>query len=282
MRSGVQTVAFRPNENLQYWRHHDLADATLVRAEYGPFSWEKHVHDEQVIVLSEYGSGEVVSRRGKEVGGPGSIWVFMPGDFHFGRVGEGKRWHYRALYLDETTLESIAQQLGYGDGKRLILKPGLHDDAQLSQMLLRAHATIGVEQAEEETRWSLALRMLFARYGDPQREVVPGAASMAALDLAREYVAEHFRDDVSIDELARLTNLSRAHFIRAFHAAFGMPPHAYLNQVRLQNARKLLLAGGSVSEAAAESGFYDQSRLNRFFKRAYGVTPSRYARLLRL
>jgi AraC-like DNA-binding protein len=55
-----------------------------------------------------------------------------------------------------------------------------------------------------------------------------------------------------------------------------------LNQVRLQRARKLLLAGKSVAEAAGESGFYDQSRLTHLFKRAYGVTPARYANLTNL
>jgi AraC-like DNA-binding protein len=102
------------------------------------------------------------------------------------------------------------------------------------------------------------------------------------LHLARDYVAEHFRDDISIDDLANLANVSRYHFIRAFHTTFGMPPHAYINQVRLQHARKLLLAGRNAGEAATESGFYDQSRLNRLFKRAYGVTPARYAHLARL
>jgi AraC-like DNA-binding protein len=76
--------------------------------------------------------------------------------------------------------------------------------------------------------------------------------------------------------------VSRFHFIRAFRDAFGLPPHAYINQVRLQHARKLLLAGESVGIAATESGFYDQSRLSHFFKRAYGVTPAHYAHLISL
>ena len=282
MRSDLQTIALRPNEKLQYWRHHDLANATLMRAQYGPFTWEKHVHDEQAIVLSERGSGEVITRRGTDVGGPGSIWVFMPGEYHFGHVELGGEWHYRALYLDENVLEQLAAQLGYDRGTRLLLKPGLHEDPVLARFLLRVHAIIDRDKAGEQVLWSHALGTLFTRYGDPQPRISAATASRASLQLTREYIAEHFRDDVSIDDLARLAGVSRFHFIRAFHATYGMPPHAYINQVRLQRARKLLLAGMNAADAATESGFYDQSRLNRLFRRAYGVTPARYARLVTL
>jgi AraC-like DNA-binding protein len=282
MRPGPETIALRRNETLQYWRHHDLADATLMRAQYGPFTWEKHVHDELVIVLSERGSGEVVTRRGAETGGPGSIWVFMPGEYHFGQVEEGGRWHYRALYLDERVLENLGRHLGYDAASRLLLKPGLHEDPQLAWLLLRAHACTEEERAAAQTAWSHALGTLFSRYGDPQPKASTGSVDGAGLHLARAYIAEHFQDDISIDDLARLVGVSRFHFIRGFHATFGIPPHAYINQVRLQHARKLLLSGRSTAEAAAESGFYDQSRLNRLFRRAYGVTPARYAHLVRL
>jgi AraC-like DNA-binding protein len=264
--------------SLQYWRYHDLAGATLMRAHYGPFTWEKHVHDEQVIVLSERGCGEVVTRRGKDIGGTSSIWIFAPGEYHYGHVEAGGEWQYRALYLDEQTLEQIGEQLGHNRREHLLLKPGLHQDPQLARLLLCAHASAGEDLAAQQEMWSNALAMLFERYGDPQPVPRP-AVRIAGLNLAREYIAEHFRDDISIDALAQLANVSRYHFMRAFHANFGMPPHAYINQLRLQHARKLLLAGHNVTEAAAESGFYDQSRLNKFFRRAYGVTPAHYANL---
>jgi AraC-like DNA-binding protein len=65
--------------------------------------------------------------------------------------------------------------------------------------------------------------------------------------------------------------------MRAFRSRYGLPPHAYLVQIRLQAARRLLLSGSSVIESALATGFYDQSRLGRFFRRAYGISPARYA-----
>ncbi len=280
MRPDPFTVALRPNERLQYWRRRDLGDATLMRARYGPFTWEKHVHDEQVIVISEDGAGEVNTRRGSDVGSPGSIWAFMPGEFHFGRVEDGGRWDYCALYLDDGVLRELGTHLGF-ENTRLLVRPGLHQDPELAAILLRAH-TLRSDAAAEDVAWADALDLLFTRYGDPRPSKPVSSIGSAGIKLAREYIAEHFRDDIAVDELAGLANVSRFHFIRAFRAAFGMPPHAYINQVRLQHARKLLLSGASAGVAATDSGFYDQSRLSHLFKRAYGVTPARYAHLANL
>lgn len=281
MRPAPQAVALRPNEHLTYWRSHDLGDATLLQARYGPFKWEKHVHDEQVVVISERGIGEVQTRKGRAVGGAGTIWVFAPGEYHFGQVEEGGEWHYRALYLDQAALDTVAEHLGVGD-VGLVLKPGLHHDAGLAKLLLQAHSFKLNDRSSDQVAWNDALVELFTKYGYPRPALEQRAVGRAGLQLARNYIADHFRDDISIDDLARLINISRYHFIRAFRAEFGMPPHAYLNQVRLQYARRLLLAGRTAVEAASESGFYDQSRLTHLFKRVYGVTPAHYAHLASL
>lgn len=279
MSTTPDTIAWRPNERLRYWRHHDLGDATLLQAHYGAFKWEKHVHDEQVVVLSERGSGEVRTRDGAAIGGPGTIWVFAPGEYHFGKVERGAEWRYRGLYLDQAALDRIAVHLGVS-GQRLLLRPGLHDEPYLARLLLRAHDLGRVDRAYEELTWNNALAELFTRYGDPQVRIAKLKVGEASLSLSRDYIAANFRDDISIDDLARLAGISRYHFIRAFKKEFGLPPHAYINQVRLQNARKLLMSGRSAADSAAESGFYDQSRLNALFKRVYGVTPGRYAHLV--
>jgi AraC-like DNA-binding protein len=66
--------------------------------------------------------------------------------------------------------------------------------------------------------------------------------------------------------------------IRAFHAVFGVPPHAYLMQVRLRAARTMLVRGESITTAAFTCGFVDQSHLTRVFKRYYGMTPGVFTR----
>jgi AraC-like DNA-binding protein len=64
--------------------------------------------------------------------------------------------------------------------------------------------------------------------------------------------------------------------IRLFGDATGIPPHAYLRQVRVKRAKALLARGDSIANVAQATGFNDQSHLNRWFKRLLGITPGQY------
>jgi AraC-like DNA-binding protein len=66
--------------------------------------------------------------------------------------------------------------------------------------------------------------------------------------------------------------------LRAFRAETGLPPHAYLNQVRVRQARALLASGMAPAQVAATTGFADQAHLTRHFKRVVGVPPGAYQR----
>jgi AraC-like DNA-binding protein len=83
--------------------------------------------------------------------------------------------------------------------------------------------------------------------------------------------------EIGADALARAAGAAdRFQLARAFRAAYGAAPHAYLVQIRLLRARRLLAAGEQPATVAASCGFADQSHLGRWFRRAYGMTPGAY------
>ncbi|WP_256676870.1 helix-turn-helix domain-containing protein, partial [Pseudomonas sp. PICF6] len=93
---------------------------------------------------------------------------------------------------------------------------------------------------------------------------------------ARDYLHSHLSEDIGLDDLARVTGVDRFRLTRAFKAAFGLAPHAYLIQLRLARARRLLARGESAVAVAAILGFADQSHLGRWFQRAYRLSPADY------
>lgn len=95
-----------------------------------------------------------------------------------------------------------------------------------------------------------------------------------AIELLRLRLAEA----VTLDDLAAHADLDKFHLCRAFRAQVGLPPHAYLTRLRIMRAKDLLAAGRKPSEIALQVGFYDQSQLNRHFRRIVGTTPGQYAR----
>ncbi len=79
--------------------------------------------------------------------------------------------------------------------------------------------------------------------------------------------------------MAEQAGLSRYHFIRVFQNKTGLSPHAYLTQVRVNNARTQIESGLTLADAAFSSGFSDQSHMTRYFKSIYGVTPGKFRKL---
>ena len=95
---------------------------------------------------------------------------------------------------------------------------------------------------------------------------------------ARKLLDEHFAETVSLDDLADHAGLSPLYLVRVFHGAFGMPPHEYQLNLRVQHACALLVARRPASEVAVTVGFSDLSHLTRHFKRLIGVPPGEFAR----
>ncbi len=91
------------------------------------------------------------------------------------------------------------------------------------------------------------------------------------------YISSHLSEEISINTLSALTAYHPHYFIKLFKEDMGMPPHQYILRMRLQEAARLLRAGGTVSEAASSVGYADASSFARAFKRYYGVQPGRFA-----
>jgi len=95
------------------------------------------------------------------------------------------------------------------------------------------------------------------------------------------YIEEHLSEQVSLATLARLARLSTFHFCRAFKQSFGVPPHRYHTNRRIERA-KLMLAERkhSVTEIGLAVGFSETSSFTAVFRKITGQTPSRYHRAL--
>ncbi|MDT3399813.1 helix-turn-helix domain-containing protein, partial [Streptomyces sp. B1866] len=106
----------------------------------------------------------------------------------------------------------------------------------------------------------------------------PGAAGARAVRRARSLLEDDPAREIPAQHLADAAGCSRFALYRAFRAAYGMAPSDYQRQVRLRRARALLAAGRTAAEAAAETGFADQSHLHRWFVRCFGVTPGVFQR----
>lgn len=94
---------------------------------------------------------------------------------------------------------------------------------------------------------------------------------------AVEYIAEHFREEVTLETLADLCYVSVTHLIRCFARYIGFRPHDYLQKQRLRHAKVLLTGSAlSIELIAEQSGFNSASHFSRVFRSREKMTPSKF------
>lgn len=112
--------------------------------------------------------------------------------------------------------------------------------------------------------------------GEGERPYASGGLAGFKLRRVTEFIQEHRGQDIGYDDLIALTGLSRAQFFRAFKQSLGVSPGRYLEQVRLDHAKRLLDTGAALKSVAAASGFPTVAAMSRAFRHRLGVSPTSY------
>lgn len=252
-----------------------------VRAHFEGHAYDPHWHDSYLVGITEQGLQQFNCRRQQHNSTPGKVFLLEPGDIHDGTAPEAGGFTYRTLYLDPRWLdrELRAQFEEAPDNAQLSFAATLAEDPRLA--IATANAFEAMHHDELRIVRQTALDHLLANLTSHLRWrtlIDPDPRLPLVAQRARDYLHSHLHQDIGLDDLAQVTGVDRFRLSRAFKAAFGLAPHAYLIQLRLTRARHLLARGEAPVSVAAALGFADQSHLGRWFQRAYRMTPADYRR----
>jgi AraC-like DNA-binding protein len=263
----------------QYYHDDRLRNVEVLHARFVRHRYPRHSHEYPVVALVERGAASFWYRGAQHTASGGKVFVINAGEPHTGDPVLSDGYLYRALYPHLGYLEKVLRDVGTSTGA-VVLKGPVLDDDLLSSLLAKFHVCI-VEHApaaECESALLSALARLLTRHTDPQGFVRSVGHERPAVKLAKDFIESHFSEDISLSRLARLSSLSAFYFARAFERETGLPPHAYLENVRIRKVRELLDQGYSLVSAALSAGFVDQSHLTHRFKRILGITPGQYVK----
>jgi AraC-like DNA-binding protein len=102
-----------------------------------------------------------------------------------------------------------------------------------------------------------------------------------AAERARLFIHDALGLPITLDDLVEASGRDRWSLSRDFRALYGTSPYRYITQRRLNEARRLVLQGLPLSEAALACGFFDQSHMTRLHTQAFGISPARWLKMLR-
>lgn len=191
---------------------------------------------------------------------------------------DNQAWAYLMLYVDLDWLTCLRHDLGLLDEPRWqeIATAVVTDKVLYDGYCAMAHCLLdgGRELLDKQTEVVEYLSTLMQALSR-----LPAQPRTPAPDRLRELAAHmdrHCTAELSLDDLCAHSGYSPGHLIRAFKQYFGMTPHAWLINRRIQYSQRQLKAGVALADVALNAGFADQAHFQRTFKRLVAATPRQY------
>ncbi|MDW6005064.1 AraC family transcriptional regulator [Vibrio mangrovi] len=273
-------------KNKEHARFHiakELGGIELLDAQYERQTFSRHSHEGYTIGVIERGAQRFYRTGGNHVAPKDSMILVNADEVHTGHSAFEGGWSYRAMYpLPEQlglAFQASGEQLNYVP---YFASPVIHDPELANQFRQVFYA---LEHSDNlllrESLVYVSLVRLIQRHARKKPARLSEVKAQRQLLLAKSFLDDFPQENISLQELATMTALTPYHLVRTFQKAYGLPPHAYQVQSRLRLARQWMRQGLSISQAATDAGFHDQSHFYRHFKKWMGITPGQYLQSLR-
>lgn len=236
----------------------------------------RHWHETHSVGVITGGRSTYVNGAHTEVVEQGAVVVVNPGDVHGCNPVEDAPWSYVMFYFDAAWLGRVQARLrGHADAAfRPYALPALRAP-HLVDAGVRLFAVLTDARRSDAQREAAVLDFV-ARL---DRELAPGPLPDTVtpkVERVAHYIDAHFADALPLQDLCAAANLSGSYLIRAFKKRYGVAPHEYQTNRRIQYAKARLRAGAPLAEVALDVGFADQAHFQRVFKRMTAATPGQY------
>jgi AraC-like DNA-binding protein len=265
-----------------------MADHLFWRDDALPFVEARFVQDGRDVCYAPhshetFSSGAILdgrctylNRSKREQIGAGTVVLMNPGDVHACNPIRDEPWAYRMLYWDAAWIARVQQEIGGHDEGFQPFAATAARDVGLYLALNRLYDVLVDPQADHLQKHETAVDFV----ADVQRASGNAAAapsrSNAGVARAAGFIRDNCVRSLKLKEICAVAGLSASYLIRAFKTEYGMSPHAYLVNCRIEFSRQQLRRGLPLAEVALAAGFCDQAHLQRSFKKYVAVTPRQY------
>lgn len=270
-----------PDSNPLFWRDPRLPHVELRKVGDGrKVCYAPHSHTQWSIGAITGGKSTFQYRNDHYQVRAGDLVLMNPEWVHACNPIDNQPWAYLMLYVDTGWLTDLRYQAGLLPEPRwqdistaMVSDPVWYDRyCRTADCLLDAQRDLLDKQTEVVEFLSDLMHEL------ARQPVVQEPKAPQALEAIAHYLDDHAAGEVSLDTLCGISGYSAGHLIRAFRQYFGLTPHAYLVNRRIQLGRRELKNGAPIAEVALNAGFADQSHFQRAFKRLMAATPNQYRR----
>ena len=234
-----------------------------------------HFHEHYVIGFVEKGRRTLRCGNREYTIGEGDAVLFHPGDSHACTQSDGGALDYRSLNISRKTMLALSDEVA-GRKELPRFSENVISDHEINCYLRPLHEMImrGTGDFGRETALLLLISILIQNYGGPFEENIPECRQ--EIERACRFIESHYAERISLDQICRCAGLGKSTLLRAFAREKGITPYRYLENIRINEAKRLLSQGMSPLDAAMRTGFSDQSHFTNYFSSFIGLSPGVY------
>ncbi len=269
---------FQLQDRRRYW-HHAQLDMRLMIGAHVNYAYPRHTHDHYALCVVDHGLQSFTHKGTKYYTPPNGLILINPDIVHTGEPAKAQGFRIRALYPTLEQLQAVASELQGCPSTAPFFQNVRIDDTQATRHFLQLHRALTTDSDPlvVETLYFNTMAYLIEHYAELKLSPQTLGDERRAVQQAIDYIQSNYGARLDLAALASEVGFSRYYFLRVFHQTVGMPPHAYVQNVRVQRAQDLIRQGESLASVAHAVGFSNQSHLTRSFKRFVGITPGAFA-----
>jgi AraC-like DNA-binding protein len=271
-------AAKNPEKAPLFWRDDALPfiEARAI-ADGREVCYARHSHAHFSIGAITAGRSTYVHEQAQYEVAAGTVVLMNPGDVHACNPIDDQPWSYVMLYVETPWLTDLQHQSGFAAELEFRRFSDTHlSDAELFGKLMALYEVLVDDQLEALAKQSAAVEF----FSDLQLRLNPADQPVHEpnfkLERAAGFIREHCTEVLSLEAICAAAQLSPSYLIRAFKQRYGMTPHAFVVNQRIQFARERLRSGQLIADVALEAGFADQAHFQRAFKQHLAATPGQY------
>jgi AraC-like DNA-binding protein len=258
-----------------YWRDSALPFVEL-RSTYSSLqTYKPHFHPQ--LSFGAVISGETLANCGgrERVLRQGDLVLIAPHVVHSCNPISGQPRSYHMLYLDEAwCLENVSPLRGRSLAGAFGDVSVIRDSGLFAQYLEFVTSLPDMRTSEATAQ----LQGLLTAAVDGNCPVAPVPQDRQLAERIKQALLDSIESPATLDELALTFGCRKETLIRVFRRAFHITPHAFVNNARIERAKRRLKMGEPIAHVAADLGFSDQAQLHRTFVSYTASTPGQYRR----
>ena len=283
-----------------FWRNADMPYVELRRVEDGrKVNYAPHSHKQWSIGAITHGISTFQYRDDLYPIKETDLVMMNPDWVHTCNPVDNQPWAYWMMYVDADWLTQLRFEAGLIPEKcwqdihqpMITLDPASH---QISNQILSqkegnnhwyslycevAEVLVSTEAdlLEKQSCFIDYITTLMSWFSDvPQTDLEKASAPQENLSAVAEFLDQSLATIPTLENLTALAKCSEGHLIRSFRRQYGLTPHAYLLNRRIQKSRELLQQGMELVDVAQQLAFSDQAHFQRTFKKLTATTPGQY------